>query len=85
MRREEAALLSVQCTEDGKFGVAAVTVGREVWDIYAVLEEKGIMEFLSPRIHYIHCGRKNGDPLPYIGSISQLTGIQNRSSRYGLI
>ena len=56
-RREKVAPLTVKGITDGKSGVTAVTVMREVWELYAISQEEVISPFLHTQFRPIYCGR----------------------------
>ena len=83
--RDEAALLAIQGVINEKLGVAAVAVIWEACKLYDVVQKEGVTPLLIPHLRSIHCGRKNSDPGPRLGSPYQPMGIQCRGFHHGLL
>ena len=54
IRHDEATHLAVEGMTDKEGGVAAVTVFGEVWGIYAISQEEGILPFLRTNLRPIY-------------------------------
>ena len=53
---DEYIFIAVQCVMYREWCILSMAVGRNVWGIYAITEEKVITPFLIPQICYNHCG-----------------------------
>ena len=70
---DKDAPLTIEGTADRKVGFAAVTVMGEVWGIYAISQEEGILPFLRTNFFPVYHGRMNRHPGPCICCTSQPT------------
>ena len=50
----EDALLAIQIMTDVECCIASITVGRDVWEIYSVEYQEGILPFLRPQLSPVY-------------------------------
>ena len=73
-RRDEDTPLAIEGVADREQGVSAVAVFGEVWGLYAIAQEGGILPILRSYLCPIYGGRLQRQPGPSLRRPSQSTG-----------
>ena len=81
---DEATPLTIEGVANRKVGIAAVTVMGDIWGLYAISQEEGILPYLRTQFRSVHCGRLHRQPYTRLGFTSQSTCALDWGPRYVL-